>query len=34
MAGAIFLKIVPDVIKRSACRGEPRKTSAPKRDMS
>src|ERR1700733_4541621 len=32
--GAIFLVTVPDTIIRSACRGDGRKTSAPKRAMS
>jgi len=32
--GAIFLVTVPDTIMRSACRGEGRKISAPKRAMS
>ena len=32
--GAIFLVTVPDTIKRSACRGDGRKTSEPNRAMS
>ena len=32
--GAIFLVTVPETIIRSACRGEGRNTSAPKRAMS
>ena len=32
--GAIFLVTVPDTISRSACRGEGRNTSEPKRAMS
>ena len=34
MTGAIFLKMVPAMMSRSACRGEGRSTSAPKRAMS
>ena len=34
MIGAIFSVTVPATIMRSHCRGEPRKTSAPKRAMS
>src|SRR5580693_159308 len=34
MTGAILLLTRPAMIMRSDCRGEPRKTSAPKRAMS
>src|SRR5580658_6983663 len=34
MIGAIFWETRPAMIIRSDCRGEPRKTSAPKREMS
>ena len=34
MAGAIFQVTVPGTMSRSACRGEARKISAPKRAMS
>jgi hypothetical protein len=34
MIGAIFCETRPAMIIRSDCRGEPRKTSAPKREMS
>src|ERR1035441_9010084 len=33
MMGAIFCETRPAMIIRSDCRGEPRKTSAPKREM-
>src|SRR3989442_10446665 len=34
ITGAIFWETRPAIIIRPACRGEPRKTSAPKRAMS
>src|SRR5512139_1009753 len=34
MTGATFLKTVPEMISRSAWRGDPRRTSAPKRAIS
>src|SRR5947209_18649098 len=34
MTGAILLATRPAMIMRSDCRGEPRNTSAPKREMS
>src|ERR1035438_43921 len=34
MMGAIFWDTRPAIIIRSDCRGDPRKTSAPKREMS
>src|SRR5579863_9345547 len=34
MIGAIFWETRPAMIIRSDCRGDPRKTSAPKREMS